>query len=210
MAETTNTTSGTTAAKRSGTTRRSTPSARKAPAKTTARRTRTTAKRQTTQAAKASTTAAKATAKSGGVSVERVTLVSLGAALEARDRVVGFASDWYETFAAPLATREGAEKQIRRFERRGTTERNRLEREAKKARTRVERELGSRRRDAERLVRRGRTRVEREARDIERTADRRQNLVTQQVTELSNRVETAVQAGVAAGEKVAKQLTPRA
>jgi hypothetical protein len=30
------------------------------------------------------------------------------------------------------------------------------------------------------------------------------------VTELSNRVETAVQAGVAAGEKVAKQLTARA
>src|SRR3954451_14531917 len=139
MAEsTTHTSSGRTAAKRSGATRRSTPSARKPAAKrssaagstpsarkpaaeTTARRTRTTAKRETTQAAKAGTTAAKATAKSGGVSVERFTLVGLGAALEARDRVVDCANDWYETFAAPLATREGAEKQMGKFERRGTT-----------------------------------------------------------------------------------------
>jgi hypothetical protein len=162
MAETTNSTTqstgGAATPKRSGTTRRST--ARKAPAKTTARRSRTTAKRQTTQAAQANTRAAKQTAKQGGVSVERYTLIGLGAALEARDRVVGFATDWYETFAAPLASRDGVEKQIRKFERRGTSERNRIERRAKTARTRVERGLRSRRRDAERIVRRNRTTVQ--------------------------------------------------
>jgi hypothetical protein len=96
---------------------------------------------------------------------------------------------------------------MRRFERRGNTERSRIERQAKQARTRVERQLRSRRRDAERIVRRQRTRLEREARDIERTADRRPNVVTQQVSDLSNRVETAMQAGVAAGEKAARRLT---
>ena len=134
--------------KRSGPTTRRRSTARKAPAKTTARRARTTAKRETTQAAQANANAAKATARQGTVSVERYALVSVGAALEARDRVVDFANDWYETFAAPLTSREAAEKQLRKFERRGTTERNRLERQAKKTRTRVERELRTRRRDA--------------------------------------------------------------
>jgi hypothetical protein len=82
------------------------------------------------------------------VSAERYALIGVGATLEARDRLVKFASDWYETFAAPLTSREAAEKSLRKFERRGTTERNRIERQAKKTRTRVERELRSRRRDA--------------------------------------------------------------
>ena len=109
------------------------PATRKAPAKTTARRARTTAKRETATAAEANNRAAQATARQGAVVAERATLIGVGATLEARDRVVEFVTDWYETFAAPLTSRELAEKQLRKFERRGTTERNRLERRAQEA-----------------------------------------------------------------------------
>jgi hypothetical protein len=154
MAETETTTtttpdtpSGAAAAPKRTTTRRR-PTARKAPAKTTARRARTTAKRETTTAAQANSRAATATARQTQVAAERYALIGVGATLEARDRIVDFATDWYETFAAPLTSREATEKQLRKFERRGTTERNRFERQAKKARTRVERELRTRRHDA--------------------------------------------------------------
>jgi len=183
------------------------PPARKAPAKPTAGAARPAAKRE---AAKAQPRAAKPPARP----VERFTLIGLGAALEARDRVVSFATDWYETFAEPLTTRQGATKQLRKFERRGSTERNRLERRAKSYRTRVQREIRARGREAESFVRRNRVRVEHEAREIERTAEQRQSVVSERVADISHRVETAVHAGYEAGEKVAKQaveqLTARA
>src|SRR5919197_128901 len=166
MAETTNTTtptgagtgtsqggstgtsqSGSSAApKPTGTTRRRTttrstgPSttARKASAKATPpRRARTSAQRETAEAAQTNARAAKATAGQGQATAERFALIGVGATLVARDRLIEFANDWYETFAAPLISREAAEKQLRKFERRG-----------RKARTRVERELRARRRDA--------------------------------------------------------------
>jgi len=158
MAETTNTTTSnsgstgtsasksTAARKRTATPRRRTTTrttaARKASNKATAARgARTSAQRETAEAAQANARAAKATARQGQATAERFTLIGVGATLEARDRVVEFVTDWYETFAAPLTSREAAEKSLRKFERRGTTERNRIERRAKKARTRVEREL---------------------------------------------------------------------
>lgn len=186
-----------------GAPKRSTPrraTTRQAPAKTT--------ERAAQKTATAQSRAAKAPAREDGVNIERLTFIGLGAALEARDRVVGFATYCYETFAEPLTTREGATKQLRKFERRGRTERKRIERRAKSARTRVERELRLRRREAERFVRRNRIRLEREVRDIERTAERRPNVATQQVTDISHHVENAVQAGYSAGEKVAKQAVP--
>src|SRR5207248_2515740 len=68
----------------------------------------------------------------------------------------------------PYFTRDTVQRQVerdlRRFERRGTTARNRVERELKKTRTRVERELRQRRNRVQRVVRRNRTRVEREVR----------------------------------------------
>ena len=75
----------------------------------------------------------------------------------------------------------------------------------RKARTRFTRELRARRRDAERLVRRNRARAGREVSSIEREADGRSNVVAGQVA----RVETVVQAGVAAGERLATTARER-
>ncbi|MBA3370733.1 MAG: hypothetical protein H0T96_04655, partial [Thermoleophilaceae bacterium] len=88
---------------------------------------------------------------------ERAVLIPVGAALEVRETVI--------EAAKPFTSREAAERELskyqrriaqslRRYERRGTTARNRLEREVKRTRTRVERELRQRRNEASRLVRR--------------------------------------------------------
>ncbi len=99
--------------------------------------------------------AAKTTAKYGRNIAERAALVSVGATLEARDRAVALVNDLREV----TTSRTAAEQRIGTFERRGTTARNRMERDVRKARTRLERELRGRRRDAERLVRRNRSQV---------------------------------------------------
>jgi len=145
MAETTKTTT----TKRS-TTARST--ARKTPSKSTGRRVRTVAKNETREAAQANVRAAKTTAKQGRGVAERAALVSVGATLEARDRAVAIVSELRSVTASP-------EKQIGKFERRGSTARTKLERDVRKARTRLERELRGRRRDAEHLVSAAKERV---------------------------------------------------
>lgn len=93
---------------------------------------------------------------------ERAVLIPVGAALVARDTVV--------EATKPYVTRQTVQRQVerdlRRFERRGSTARNRVERELKKARTRVERELRQRRTRLERTVRRNSRRVEREAKNL--------------------------------------------
>ena len=100
--------------------------------------------------------AAKTTAKQGRNVAERAALVYVGATLEARDRAVALVSDLRDV----TTSRTAAEKRLGKFERRGTTARNGLERNVRKARTRLERELRGRRRDAERLVQRNRAQVE--------------------------------------------------
>ena len=79
---------------------------------------------------------------------ERAVLIPVGVALTARDRVVSSVNDTISTYS----TSNKAQAQLRRFERRGATARNRLEREVRKARVRVERELRQRRREIERTV----------------------------------------------------------
>ena len=74
----------------------------------------------------------------------------VGATLEARDRVVGVATGIVDKFGTRTAAERELNKDIRRFERRGTTARNQLERDVRKARTRLERAVRTRRRDAER------------------------------------------------------------
>ncbi len=214
MAEnTTTTTKKSTPAKRKSTARK--PAARKSattraagrstaaqsPSKSTGRRHRTIAANETREAAQANVRAAKTTAKQGRNVAERAALVYGGATLEARDRAVALVTDLRDV----TTSRTAAEQRIGKFERRGTTARNRLERNVRKARTRLERELRGRRRDAERLVRRNRSRAERELSSIEREADGRRNLVSEQVA----RVETVVQAGVTAGERLATTAKER-
>jgi hypothetical protein len=75
---------------------------------------------------------------------ERAVLVPVGAGLVARDNLVSFASKY--------RTRASLERELKRYERRGTTARNRLERQVRRTRTRFERELRQNRRRLEHEV----------------------------------------------------------
>ena len=132
--------------------RKGTASARKTTAgkaagrKTTARKA---TRRKTPVAAKASATRTAARRNNNGAGyAERAVLIPVGAALLARDRVVSTVTDTVSTYSSTTKT----QAQLRRFERRGVTARNRLEREVRKARVRVERQLRTRRRIVERSV----------------------------------------------------------
>lgn len=144
------------------------PARAKAATRTTSRNTRTTGRKaSTTQAhatrAKAARTravnetgraahqveiASRDTAQVVGDYAERAVLIPVGAALIARDRIASTVSDTISSYSS--TTR--AQQQLRRFERRGVTARNRLEREVRKARVRFERELRQRRRAIEHTV----------------------------------------------------------
>jgi hypothetical protein len=93
-------------------------------------------------------TATRETAEVIGEYAERAVLIPVGAWLIARDRVVESVTDTLSTYGSSTKT----QAQLRRFERRGATARNRLEREVRKARVRVERELRQRRRGIESTV----------------------------------------------------------
>jgi hypothetical protein len=159
MAETTNTTTTTqTKPKAKPAARRSTakPAARRStarrtaprkPSTATARRQRTIARNETREAAEAQVRAARTTAAQGRNVAERAALVYVGATLEARDRVLDLAGGLVSRYGTRAAAEREVNKDIRRFERRGTTARNQLERDVKKARTRLERAVRTRRRE---------------------------------------------------------------
>jgi hypothetical protein len=94
------------------------------------------------------TATARETPAAFGDYAERAVLIPVGAALIARDRVVTSVSDTISTYSSSSKT----QAQLKKFERRGATARNRLEREVRKARVRVERELRQRRRTIESTV----------------------------------------------------------
>jgi hypothetical protein len=149
-----------TASSRSGKTRakaaRKTASAKTASARsrstkakaTRAKSARTRAVHQTETAVRQAQTASRDTAEVFGDYAERAVLIPVGAALVARDRVVSTVSDTLSNYSSSSK----AQAQLRRFERRGVTARNRLEREVRKARVRFERELRQRRREVEHTV----------------------------------------------------------
>jgi hypothetical protein len=204
MAETTNNNPTTTKAKPAArrSTARRTPS-RKAPSKSTARRQRTIAKNETREAAEAQARAARTTAAQGRNVAERAALVYVGATLEARDRVLGLAGELVNRYGTRAAAEREVNKDIRRFERRGHTARNQLERDVKKARTRLERAVRTRRREAERLLRRNRRTVEHQVEMAERQTARQPNPVASRIADVSNRVEDAAQFSVATGTRIA-------
>jgi hypothetical protein len=86
---------------------------------------------------------------------ERAVLIPIGAALAARDLVLSSVNDTISSYSSTSK----AQAQLRKFERRGNTARNRLEREVRKARVRVERELRQRRRDSAELAERVQERI---------------------------------------------------
>jgi hypothetical protein len=162
MAETTTNTSTTTttpagkpaaaAAKKPAARKRKPAARRTSPSKSTGRRVRTIARNETRDAAKANVRAARTTAQQGRSLVERAALTYVGATLEARDRVVGAATSVADTFGTRKKAVRELEKLQARYERRGTSSRNQLERDVKQARTRLER-----------VVRRNRNAVEKDA-----------------------------------------------
>jgi seryl-tRNA synthetase len=99
-------------------------------------------------AARKTTRATSSTTKAPANYAERAVLIPVGAALIARDRVVETVSDTVSNYSSTTK----AQEQLRRFEHRGVTARNRLEREVRKARVRVERELRQRRQAVESTV----------------------------------------------------------
>ncbi|HEX3518317.1 MAG TPA: hypothetical protein VHT29_04705 [Solirubrobacteraceae bacterium] len=109
---------------------------------------RTRAVHQAESALRQTETATRETAGAFGDYAERAVLIPVGAALIAREKVVSGVSDTISTYS----TSSKAQAQLKRFERRGATARNRLEREVRKARVRVERELRQRRKTVESAV----------------------------------------------------------
>jgi hypothetical protein len=120
------------------------------------------------------------------IQAEKAVLIPVGAALVARDSLV-------ET-AKGFQSRTGVERELKRFERRGNTARNRTLRELKRSRTQVEREIRKRRTQATRLVKRNRRQVEQQVkrtrRDFERNATNLQNGAEKLVDRVQEQVTT--------------------
>jgi hypothetical protein len=104
---------------------------------------------------------------------ERAVLIPVGAALIARERVVSTVNDAISSYSSTSK----AQAQLRRFERRGNTARNRVEREIRKARVRVERELRQRRRELKKTV---------------ASLEEHRDAVAKNVTELPNRIQERI------------------
>jgi hypothetical protein len=111
---------------------------------------------------------------------ERGALIYVGAALTARDRVV----QGYEYLLKTYGDSDSVTRQIKKFERRGTTGRNRFERQVKRTRTQFERELRQRR-----------NQVRKQVKPLAAQAD----LVSAQV-------ENAVQTGVTEAQKAVERV----
>jgi hypothetical protein len=151
---------------------------------TQAKASRTRAVNQSEAAVKQAQTATRDTAQLVGDYAERAVLIPVGAALIARDRVVSTVSDTLNTYSSPSRTQQ----QLRRFERRGVTARNRLEREVRKARVRVEREMRQRRRRIESTVTKRRRAFETTVSDIEGRTD----TIARNGSDLANRVQERI------------------
>ena len=164
------------AASRTGSTARARSQSTQAKA-TKAKAARTRSIHQTQSALRQTETATRNTVDVFGDYTERAVLIPVGAALIARDRVVSTVHDAISSYGSTSK----AQAQLRRFERRGNTARNRLEREVRNARVRFERELRQRRRELEQTV--------------EKTVsslDERRGAVAKNVTELPNRVQERI------------------
>lgn len=122
------------------------------------------------------------------VLAERAVLVPVGASLLARDNLVAGVRDFTSRYSTPTSL----ERELKRYERRGVTARNRFDRRVRKTRTLVERELRQRRRGVERSFRQSRRRVEREVRlvrrDLEKQSDALNNRVEKILSEAQGRL----------------------
>jgi F0F1-type ATP synthase membrane subunit b/b' len=114
------------------------------------------------------------------VLAERAILVPVGASLLVRDNLVSTVKG----FATKYRTRAGLERELKRYERRGATARNRFERQVRKQRTKFERELRQRRNRVERTVKQNRRRLEREVRSVRKDLEKQSGQLTSRVEKL--------------------------
>jgi hypothetical protein len=111
---------------------------------------------------------------------ERAVLVPVGASLLARDNLVSTVKG----LATKYRTRASLERELKRYERRGATARNRFERQVRKTRTRFERELRQRRSRVERTVKHNRRRLEREVRSVRKDLEKQSEFVGARIEKL--------------------------
>ncbi len=111
---------------------------------------------------------------------ERAVNVPLGAGLVARDNLVSTVNG----LTTKYRTRASVERELRRYERRGVTARNRFERQVRRTRTKFERELRQRRNVVERTVRQNRRRLEREVRSVRRDLEKQSGALTSRVEKI--------------------------
>ena len=131
---------------------------------------------------------------------ERAALTYVGATLTARDRV----AELVGTYSKP----KKVERRLKAFERRGTTARNRVERELKKQRTRLERQVRTRSNRVERDIERLRKDIANG--DVARFGRDAQNTgVAQNLTLGREVVENAAQSAALAATKAAREVTGR-
>jgi hypothetical protein len=124
---------------------------------------------------------------------ESALLVPVGAALEVRDRVVGAIKPWTTRTTAERELGR-VQRDVRRFERRGTVARNRVVRELRKRRNGVVRELRKRRGQALRVARVRRNGAQRTIKQNgRRTQVRADRLVNRTVRPQVNRVQKELQ-----------------
>jgi hypothetical protein len=213
MAETTKTrsttrksTGGTATKRKAAATRRSTTAKRSATtrnARATTRNTKRASTRAQSDISREATAARRDAEKTINKVVdraERVALTYVGATLTARDRVVELVGTYSDT--------KQVERRLKAFERRGTTARNRVERELKKRRTRLEREFRTRTNRVERDLKALRKDVangdiSKLGRDAQKTG------VGQGVVLGREVVENAAQGAALAATKAAREVTGR-
>jgi hypothetical protein len=111
---------------------------------------------------------------------ERAVLVPVGASLLVRDNLVSTAKG----LATKYRTRTGLERELKRYERRGASARNRFERQVRRTRTRFERQLRQRRSLVERTVKQNRRRFEREVRSVRKDLSKQSSVVGTRVEKL--------------------------
>ncbi len=111
---------------------------------------------------------------------ERAVLVPMGASLLAGDNLVSSVRG----FATRYSTRTSLQHELGRYERRGSTARNRFERQVRRTRTKFERQLRQRRSLIERTIKQNRRRALREVRSVRKDLQKQSGVVSSRVEKL--------------------------
>jgi len=148
--------------------------------------------RRTTRGTTTTTTQPRTTAGQVQLYAERAVLVPVGASLVARDNLVATVTGMVSKYR----TRNGFERELKRYERRGATARNRVERQMRRTRTRFERQVRQRRSLVERTIRQNRRRVEREVRSVRKDLGRQSGMGSDRVEKLVSDAQGLISAPV--------------